>query len=94
MSVSRPEPACRDLGFGAAYPLGETALLALEDYARALLQSEAAEALRGDGEAAPVTGVHVCRPSRAFDDAVLADLEGFAQEMATRAGSGTGLGWS
>ena len=92
MSQGRPVPGCFDLPFRAALPLGESAEVALEDYARAVLRCEAAEALRA-GEPSRVTGVHVCGLPEAPTRAVLADLEDFAREMAVR-GGGEGLGWA
>ena len=44
MSHLRPEKGCYDIDFEAAYPLGEGAEVALEDYARALARAGAAEA--------------------------------------------------
>jgi hypothetical protein len=93
--VSRGQdgPGCFDLAFQASYPLSESAEMALEDYARALLSCRAAEALRAEEEPAGVRGVHVCGLAAPASREALADLEGFAREMAARAGGG-GLGWS
>jgi hypothetical protein len=93
--VSRGQagPGCFDFPFRASYPLSESAEMALEDYARALLRCEAAEALRAGDEPVRVNGVHVCGLAEPASRAALTDLEGFAREMALRGGSG-GLGWS
>ena len=93
MSLGRSAPGCTDLAFLGSYPLSEPAEVALEDYARALLRCEAAEAVR-TGEASPrVSGVHACGLSTPASQAALADIEDFARDMAAREGSG-GLGWS
>jgi hypothetical protein len=93
VSHGRLAPGCFDLPFLASYPLGESAEVALEDYARAVLRCEAAEALRALDEPARVTGVHVCGLAAAPSRAVLTDVEDFAREMAVR-GGGEGLGWA
>jgi hypothetical protein len=93
VSHGRAAPGCFDLPFLGGYPLGESAEVALEDYARALLRCEAAEALRAVDEPSRVTGVHVCGLAAAPDREVLVDLEDFAREMAVR-GGGEGLGWA
>jgi hypothetical protein len=93
VSHGRDAPGCFDLPFLAAYPLGESAEVALEDYTRAVLRCEAAEALRAGDEPSRVTGVHVCGLAATPARAALIDLEDFAREMAVR-GGGEGLGWA
>jgi hypothetical protein len=93
--MSRTEPGrdCLELAFARAYALGETAEVALEDYARALAAGHAAEAIPDASDPRRVRGVHVCRaapPAPVAD--VRADLEGFARELASR-GGGASLGW-
>ena len=92
MSVRSPGPACEDLLFPAAYPVGEAGEVALEDYARALTRAEAAEVLAAEGEPPRVRGVHVCRPQAPVTPALRADLDAFARGLAVEAGGG--LGWS
>ena len=93
MSLARPEGGCYDLAFRSAWPLGEAAEVALEDYARTVTRSEAAEAMRSPSDPAEVTGVHVCGLGAAFTAGLLQDVEDFARDLATSAGGG-GLGWS
>ena len=92
MPLARPEPGCYDIGFETTYPLDEAAEVALEDYARVLTRSRAAEALRADDDPATVRGVHVCALGAAVTAPLLRDLEDFARSLLT--GRGGGLGWS
>jgi hypothetical protein len=92
VSRGHARPGCLDLAFREAYPLTEAAEVALEDYARALLRGDAAEAVPTAEEPARVGGVHVCGLAEPASAAALADLEDFAREMATAGGGG--LGWS
>jgi hypothetical protein len=92
MSRSRPESDCLDLAFQAGYALQDPAEVALEDYARVLTRSRAAEAIRA-GESGPVTGVHVCGTASGPKPGAREDIEGFARDMALH-GAGGGLGWS
>ena len=92
MPPESPEAGCYDIGFDAAYPLGEEAEVALEDYARALTRGRAAEALRASDDPGAVRGVHVCGLAAAITPALLRDLEDFARSLGT--GTGGGLGWS
>ena len=92
MSRGQPGPACRDLSFREPCLLSETAEVALEDYARALLRGEQAEAIHDGQDPARVGGVHVCGLAAPPDPALLADLEAFARELA--AAGGEGLGWT
>ena len=94
MTCSQPEVDCFDLAFQAAYPLGESAEMALEDYARALTRARGAEALRSPEDPLMVGGVHVCGMGSTLSRSTLADLEDFARDMATRGGVSTGLSWS
>lgn len=93
MSRRQPEPDCFDLAFRAGYPLPEPAEVALEDYARVLARSRAAESIRALDDPSLVTGIHVCGLGAPLRQAALNDVEDFAREMATR-GAGGGLGWS
>jgi len=86
---TRPEAGCRDLAFQAAYSVGEAGEVALEDYARTLGRAAAAEAVRPAGEAAAVTGVHLCAVGGPLTPAVLTDIEDFARGLAAG-----GRGWS
>lgn len=93
MSRMDPERGCFDVGFSRAYALGESAELALEDYARALAGSgslaQAIEAPGGDGR---VSGIHVCGADPGSAAALRAEMEEFARDLALRSGRG-GLGW-
>ena len=70
--------------------MDEPAEVALEDYARVVTRSRAAEAVPG----APglVEGVHLCGPAQPPSPAAIADIEGFAGSLL--AGRAGGLGWS
>ena len=92
MTVRDPQASCYDLGFQRAYPIDEPGEVALEDYARALTRSQGAEAVRADDDPSMVKGVHVCSLGIALTQALLNDLEAFAQGL-TPSGS-SGLGWS
>jgi hypothetical protein len=91
MTRTAPGPRCYDLGFQAGYPLSEPSEVALEDYARVLLRSEAAEALRADDDPSMVKGIHVCGLGAALSQLLATDLEDFARSLV--AGGGSGLGW-
>jgi len=88
----RSEPGCYDIDFASAFPLDEGAEVALEDYARALTRSRAAEAVRAGDDPATVRGVHVCGLGMTLTPALLRDLEDFARSLVL--GTGGGLGWS
>ena len=91
MSRAGPEAACVVVSFQHAHPMDEAGEVALEDYARVLTGSRAAEAVPGPGPGM-VGGVHLCGASQPMAPAAIADIEGFARSlMAGRAG---GLGWS
>jgi hypothetical protein len=92
MPHASPEAGCHDVDFETAYPIGEEAEVALEDYGRALLRSRAAEALRAEGRPGFVRGLHVCGLGNPVTPALRRDLEDFARSLV--AGSGGGLGWS
>jgi hypothetical protein len=92
MPHARPEAGCHDFDFEDAYPIGEEAEVALEDYGRALLRSRAAEILRVSDRPGFVRGLHVCGLEKAVTPALQRDLEDFARSLV--AGSGGGLGWS
>jgi hypothetical protein len=93
MSRALPEPGCLDLDLGRGFALGDSAEVALEDYARALAAGRAAETVPDPADPAVVRGVHVCgaAPPAPVED-LRADLEGFARELSAR-GAGTSLGW-
>jgi len=82
------------LPFRAAYPLGEAAELALEDYARALGGCDEAEVLRAADDPGMVKGLRLVGLRGTLTPALLSDLEDFACEMAQRRGTGAGLGWT
>ena len=92
MPHASPQAGCYEIGFEAAYPLGEAAEVALEDYGRALTRAQAAEALRASDDPGAVSGLHVCGLGVAVTASLLRDLEDFARSLV--AGSGGGLGWS
>ena len=92
MARTRPEAGCRDLAFQAAYSVDEAGEVALEDYARTLGRAAAAEAVRSPGEAATLTGVHLCSVGAPLTTAVLTDIEDFARDLA--AGGAGRRGWS
>jgi hypothetical protein len=93
MSRTQPEADCRELAFQASYPVHEPDDVALEDYARVLTRSRAAEVERAPDDPARVCGVHVCGPRAALERRLLTDIEDFARDLALR-GGGSGLGWS
>jgi hypothetical protein len=91
MSLARPEADCVVVSFGEPHPMDEAGEVALEDYARVLTRSRAAEAIPA-GQGPGVGGVHLCGASKPVAPGALADIEGFAQSLlAGRAGT---LGWS
>ncbi len=92
MSRTRPEAGCVLVSFQEAHPMDEPSEVALEDYARVLTRSQAAEAMPAAGEPGMVDGVHLCGAGQPPLPATIADIEGFARSLlASRAG---GLGWS
>ena len=93
MAHTRPEEGCYEIDFATAYPLGEAAEVALEDYARALTRARSAEAVRASDGPATVRGVHVCGMGMTLTPALLRDLEDFARSLIMGPGGG-GLGWS
>ncbi len=93
MTRGRPGAGCYDLAFQAAYPIDETAEVAVEDYARTLTQSRAAEAVRRADEPSMIEGVHVCGLGAPLTQAIVTDLEDFARGVAMP-DNGSGLGWS
>ena len=90
MSLRDPGQGCFDFAFSRAYTLGDGAEVALEDYARALAGSRAAEAI--EGEAGGVRGVHLCGAAAGAEAALRVELEDFARGLLARSGS-AGLGW-
>jgi hypothetical protein len=93
LTLGWPSAGCVDLSFQAGYPISEPAEVALEDYARAVMRAEGAEAVRASDEPGRITGVHVCGMTATLTSALLNDVEDFARGLATR-GDGPGLGWS
>ncbi len=91
MTRRTPDSDCYDLGFQAGYPMNEPAEVALEDYARVLTRSRAAEAMRKNDDPSMVEGVHICGLGSSLTQAIITDLEDFARGLVL--GSG-GLGWS
>jgi hypothetical protein len=90
--MSRTDPAhdCCDLAFGAAYSMGETAEVALEDYSREVTRAGAAEAVRSQDQR--VRAVHLCRLPEPVTAATARDVEDFARSLVSPEGGG--LGWS
>lgn len=93
MSVEDPAPDCYDLSFRGVYPIAEPGEVALEDYARTLVQARAAHGLRSAEDPGAVRGVHVCGLRSLPTHALLSDLEDFARSLVTGPERG-GLGWS
>jgi len=71
--------------------MDEAGEVALEDYARVVTRSSAAEAVPAAGRSGMIGGVHLCGASQPAP-AAIADLEGFARSLL--AGRAGGLGWS
>jgi hypothetical protein len=90
--LASPGEACLELSFGAAYAVGASGRVALEDYARALTRAEGVETIAASSDPERVGGLHLCAPAELPRGAVLEDIEAFAREMAHR--TGDGLGWS
>ena len=90
MSLSRPEAGCVLVSFPQAHPMDEAGEVALEDYARVLTRSQAAEAVPTPGLPGMVDGVHLCGARPPLLPATIADIEGFAQSL--QAGRAGGLG--
>jgi hypothetical protein len=91
MTLAAPEADCHDVGLPGALSLPPPAQVALEDYARVLTGARAAEVI--ETPAAEVTGVHLCAPGLPLSPQAIADIAGFARELAAATPSG-GLGWS
>jgi hypothetical protein len=72
--------------------MDEPSEVALEDYARVLTRSQAAEAVPAPGPPGRVDAVHLCGASQPPSPATIADIEGFARSLP--AGRAGGLGWS
>ena len=82
---------CVLLAFRERYALSPAGQVALEDYARALVQAQGAEAVpAADGSL--VAGLHLWAPAVPPRGAVAEDIEAFAREMTARGGER--LGWS
>ena len=94
MTRVAPQGDCFDLAFQFGYPIGEPAEVSLEDYARALTRAREAEAVRRSDDPSMVAGMHVCGLGAPLTQAIAADLEDFAKDLAIQGGSGGGLGWS
>ena len=90
MSREAPGPGCVELAFAAVQRIPSEAETVVEDYARTLTRARAAAILPGGAEG-EVRGVHLCEPG-SVTDAVRADLEAFARDLAARAPER--LGWS
>jgi hypothetical protein len=92
MSRARPEAECVVVSFQEAHAMDEAGEVALEDYARVLTRSRAAEAVASADRPGMIEGVHLCGTPQPPAPAAVADIEGFAHSLlARRAG---GLGWS
>lgn len=90
MATSREE---RAVLFRAGYSIDPAGEVALEDYARVLGRAEAAEALRSGTDPEKVAGVRLIAPGAELTGSLLADIEDFARDLASRSG-GSGLGWA
>jgi hypothetical protein len=90
MSRAQPAPDCLDVELPAGLSMGDTAEVALEDYARALTGAGAAEAVRDGG--GRVAGIHLCGLTGAVPEGAVRDVEGFARSLVTPESGG--LGWS
>jgi hypothetical protein len=86
------EGGCLDVSFTSTYAVGDSALVALEDYARALTRAQGVEAIPAPGPPGRLSGLHLCAPSVEPRGDVLEEIEAFARHMAHR--TGDGLGWS
>lgn len=91
MSRARPEATCVVVSFPEPRPMDDAGEVALEDYARVLTRSSAAEAMPGGGPGL-IAGVHLCGAPQPLAATALADIEGFAVSLL--AGRAGGLGWS
>ena len=92
MSRERPASDCYDLAFHAGYPIGESAEVALEDYAREMSRSREAEAIRDAADPSVISGVHVCGLAGPLTRTMITDVEDFARALVIH--DGAGLGWS
>ena len=92
MSRDRPGSDCYDLAFQAGYPIGESAEVALEDYAREMSRSREAEVIRDAVNPSVISGVHVCGLGAPFTRVMITDVEDFARALVFHEGGG--LGWS
>jgi hypothetical protein len=88
-----PAPSGVDLAFGSPLAMSDGAALALEDYARAVTQSQEAAALRPEDDPTRVRGVRVTAPQLTVSPALVRDIEDFARTL-TFGRDGPGLGWS
>jgi hypothetical protein len=86
------EGGCLDVSFTSTYAVGDSALVALEDYARALTRARGAEAIPSPADPARLSGLHLCAPDVEARGDMLDEIEAFARHMAHR--TGDGLGWS
>ena len=92
--VTRESPGadCVFLAFRERYALPPAGQVALEDYARALLRAQGAEAVPAAEDASLVAGLHLCGPAVPPRGGAAEDIEAFAREMTARGGER--LGWS
>lgn len=82
-----------ELRLPEALRLSESAEVALEDYARELLRSARAEAVRGDDPGSAVVGLRLYGLQAPPGDEARRDVLAFARELAVP-GERAGLGWS
>jgi hypothetical protein len=82
-----------ELVFREGLALSDGGEVALEDYARVLTAAARADAVRGEGTGARVTGVRVVAPSSPPTDDQQRDIEDFARGLEAE-GGGPGLGWA
>jgi hypothetical protein len=82
-----------ELAFGDGFVLGDSAEVALEDYARVLTSALRAEAVRGETAEGRITAVRLVDPSLPPSAAQHRDIEDFARSLAVQ-NAGSGLGWA
>jgi hypothetical protein len=86
-------PEACELTFDDSLPLGDSAEVALEDYARVLTAAAGAEAVRSNAAGARVIGVRLVQPAVSPSREARRDIEDFARGLAAENG-GAGLGWA
>jgi hypothetical protein len=92
VSAERPSLERVEIRFARPCAVGAGGVVALEDYACALTQAAAAEAIAAEGGGDRLVGLVLHGPAPAPRGNVLDDIEAFARDLADRAGER--LGWS